>query len=86
MSCYPYTDSYGRNKIKLELDLSNYAKKSYLIGPAKKVGVASLKSVVDKLDIGKLETGPADLNKLSKLNTINWIKKLVLFKLLMKEN
>ena len=46
--------------------MSKYAKKSYLIGAAKKVGLASLKSDIDKLDIGKLETGPADLNKLSK--------------------
>ena len=46
--------------------MSNYAKKSYLIGATKRVGLASLKSDVDKLDIGKLETGPADLNKLSK--------------------
>ena len=41
-------------------------KKSYLIGAAKKVGLASLKSDIDKLDTGKLETGHADLNKLSK--------------------
>ena len=46
--------------------MSNYAKKSYLIGAAKKVGLAGLKSDIDKLDIGKLETGPADLSKLSK--------------------
>ena len=48
--------------------MSNYGKKSYLIGAAKRVGLASLKSDVDKLYIGKLETDPADLNKLSKCN------------------
>ena len=46
--------------------MSNYGKKSYLIRAAKRVGLARLKSDVNKLDIGKLETGPADLNKLSK--------------------
>ena len=46
--------------------MPNYGKTSYLIWVAKRVGLASLKSDVDKLDIGKLETGPADLNKLSK--------------------
>ena len=29
-------------------------------------GLSSLKSKVDKLDIGKLETAPVDLSKLSK--------------------
>ena len=54
-------------------------------------GLSSLKSEVDKLDIGKLETTPTDLSKLSnvvkndvlkKTDMKNWLKKLMLFRLL----
>ena len=59
---FPRTKPLGGN-VKVELDLSNYATKSYLkyaIGIyttdfAKKVALATLKSNVDKLDIHKLE-------------------------------
>ena len=58
---------------------------------AEKIDLASLKSEGDKSDIGILETGPVDLSKLSgviqkrvlkRLNIMNWLKKLMLFKLL----
>ena len=59
--------------LKVELDLSNYATKADLKNAtgvntsnfAKKDGFANLKSEIDKLDIGKLETIPVDLSKLS---------------------
>ena len=50
---------------------------------AKKDDVANLKSEINKLDIAKLETAPAELSKLSnvvemlllkKLNIMNWLK------------
>ena len=63
-----YQEPYGhrKNKIKVELDLSNYATKSNLKGERgtdtskhpKKVDLASLKSDVDNLDIDELETIP----------------------------
>ena len=57
----PYTHS--KNKIKFELDLSNYATKSDLknasgvdtSGFAKKANLSSLKSDVDEWDMGKLK-------------------------------
>ena len=50
MSYYPDPDNYSRNKIKLELDLSNTTKSD----------LASLKFEVDKLDKDKLTTAPTD--------------------------
>ena len=59
---------------------------------AKKVTLESLKSDLDNLDIDELETTPVTLSKLSdavkkkllqRLNIINQLKKLVLFRLLM---
>ena len=67
-------EPYTRHKItKSKLDFSNYATKSdsksatgvYTSYFAKKSDLVSLKSVADKLDIGKLETSPIDLCKLS---------------------
>ena len=60
---FPNSKSLGGN-LKVELDLSNYATKADLknaIGIdtskfAKKVVLASLKSEIEKLDVGKLET------------------------------
>ena len=85
--------------MKVELDLSNYATKTnfkkttgvYASKFAKKVDLASLKSKIDKLDIGKLETTPVDLSKLSdtvnnevfkKTDMMNWLKKVTLSRLL----
>ena len=65
----PYTES---EIIKVELDLSNYAKQTDLKNLhvktsdfAFKTNLASLKSEVDKLDIDKLIPIPNDLAKLS---------------------
>ena len=77
MSCFSKQHT-NKNKIGVELDLSNYATKSDLANLKSEVDkldidklekvlndLNSLKSNVDKLDIGKLETTPADLSKLS---------------------
>ena len=59
-----------RGNVKVELDLPDYATKRLKNAAgvdtskfAKKVDLASLKSKIDKLDIGKLETSPVDLSK-----------------------
>ena len=67
---FPELKSLG--KVKVELDLSNYATKTDLknaIGIhksyfAKKVDLASLKSNVDKLDIDKINNVPTNLSNL----------------------
>ena len=59
---FPEPKSLG-GRVKVELDLSNYAAKTNLRNAtgadtskfAKKVNLASLKSNVDNLDIGKLK-------------------------------
>ena len=72
-------------KVKVELDLSSYARKADLKNVAgvdtskfaKKVELASLKSKVDKLDIDKLETIPTGLSSLkSKVDKLD-VDKLV---------
>ena len=67
----PYRSHGG--DIKVELDLSNYARKTDLENVthvdvssfASKTNLASLKNEVDKLDADKLKTVPVDLAKLS---------------------
>ena len=64
--------SLGGN-VKVELDLSNYVAKADLKNAtgvdistfAVKVDLTTLKPEIDKVDIGKLETTPIDLSKLS---------------------
>ena len=78
----PHTN---KNKIEFELDLFSYAKKSDLKNAAqhvlihhnlpKKDNLANLKSEVDKLDIGKLETTGIGLSKLSDLVKKEVVKK-----------
>ena len=70
----PYTSS--SNKIKVELDLTNYATKADLKNIthvdvssfASKNNLAALKTEVDKIDADKLKTTPTDLAKLT--NTV----------------
>ena len=67
---FPEPKSVG--KVKVELDLSNYATKTDLKNAtgidtssfAKKVDLASLKSNVGKLDIDKLKNVPSGLSNL----------------------
>ena len=62
-----------RRNIKVKVDLSNYPTKTDLksvthVDPssfASKTNLASLKTEVDKLDVEKLKTVPADLSKLA---------------------
>ena len=66
----PYRSS--SNNIKVELDLANYATKTYLKSIthvdvssfASKTNLAALKTEVDKIDADKLKTAPTDLAKL----------------------
>ena len=68
---FPEPKSSGR-RVKLELDLSNYATKANLKNAAgvntskfaKRVDLASLKSNVDNLDIGKLKNVLTNLGNL----------------------
>ena len=77
---FPQPKSSG-GKVKVELDLSNYATKTDLKNAtgadtskfAKKVDLGNLKFNVDKLDIDKLKNVPTNLNnlksKVDKLDT-----------------
>ena len=70
------------NNIKVQLDLTNYATKDDIknithvdvSNYATKTNLAALKSEVDKIDIDKLKTVPADLAKLSNVKN-NVVKK-----------
>ena len=93
----PYTHSKSKIKVELDLsnyvtnsDLKSAAE-DYASKFANVVHLANLKSVFEKLDIVKLETTPVDLSKLSyvvkseavrRLNIMNLLKKLMLFKVL----
>ena len=81
---YPPYKSYSNN-IKVELDLTDYAKKNDLNNIthvdtssfASKTNLASLKTEVDKIDIDKLKTAPTDLAKLSNAVENNLVKRTV---------
>ena len=79
---FPEPKSFGR-RVKVELDLSNYATKADLKNAtgvdtlkfAKKVDLARLKSNVDKLDIDKLKNVPGSLSNLkSKVDKLDFDK------------
>ena len=81
---FPKPKSLG-GRVKVELDLSDYATKADLKNAtavdkskfAKKVDLASLKSNVDKLDIDKLKHIPTNLSDLkSKVEKLD-VDKLV---------
>ena len=81
---FPKPKSFG-GRVKVELDLSNYATKADLKNAtgvdtskfAKELDLASLKPEVDKLDIDKLEKEPTGSNSLKiKVNKLD-IDKLV---------
>ena len=87
VSCYP---PYKRssNNIKVELDLTNYATKTdlknitlvivYIICSfASKTNLVALKTEVDKIDVDKLKTTPADLAKLTNAVQNDLVKKTV---------
>ena len=72
MSYYPEPDSHTRDKVKVVLELSNYATKKELehVTGIDKSNVAAnkyfieLKAEVDKLEINKLTNVPTSLNNL----------------------
>ena len=81
---FPEPKSLG-GKVKVELDLSNYATKADLknatgvdtLDSAKETDLANLKSDVDKLDIDKLKNLPTNLISLkSKVDKLD-VDKLV---------
>ena len=82
MSYYPPYKS-SSNNIKVELDLSNYARKNYLKNIthvdvssfASKTNLAALKTEVDKIDTDKLKTAPTDLAKLTNAIENDVVKK-----------
>ena len=85
MSGYSPEPKYLGGKVKVELDLSNYATKTDLKNAtgidtssfAKKVDLANLKSNVDKLDIDKLKNVPTNLSNLkSKVDKLD-VDKLI---------
>ena len=91
---FPAPRPLGGN-VKVELDFSNYATKADSENPTgktdtakipKNVDLARLKSEIDKLDIGKLETTPVDLSKLSDVVKNQVVKRTVFDKLLKKVN
>ena len=79
--------SFG-GKIKVKVDLSNYATKTDLQNVtdadtscfALKTNLASLKTEVDKLDIEKLAPVPVDLSKLSGVVKMMLLKRLFIIK------
>ena len=82
MSYYrPYRSS--RNNIKVELDLANYATKDDVKNIthvdvssfASKINLAALKTELDKIDVDKLKTTPADLAKLTNAIENDVVKK-----------
>ena len=85
--------SYGGN-IEVEVDLSIYATKADIKNIthidtsnfASKANLASIKTEVDKLGIGKLVRVPVDLSKLSNVVKNEVVKKTVYDKLLNKVN
>ena len=94
MSYFPEPYCHSKDKIKVELDFSNYATKSDLKSAtgidllkfSKKADLVTLKS-----DIDKLETTPIDLSKLSnvvkrdavkkRMYMMNYLKTSMLFRL-----
>ena len=79
---YPLCKS-SSNNVKVELDLTNYATKTYLKNIthvdvssfASKTNLAALKAKVDKIDVDKLKTTPIDLDRLSNLVKNDVVKK-----------
>ena len=84
MSYYPSYKS-SSNNIKVKLDLTNYATKTDLKNIthvdvssfASKTNLAALKTEVDKIDVHKLKTAPADLAKLTNAIENDLVKKTV---------
>ena len=80
----PFNSHFG-DSIKVKIDLSNYATKTYIKNTlhvdassfALKTNLASLKTEVDKLDIDKFVPVAVDLSKLSNLVKNDVVKRTV---------
>ena len=89
----PFNSHFG-DIIKVKIDLSNYATKTYIKNIshadtssfALKTNLASLRTEVDQLDIDKLVPIPFDLSKLSDVVKNDAVKKAVYDKLVAKIN
>ena len=85
---FPKSYEHSSGKTKIELDLSNQTTKADLKGAAGvnaytlagKSYLISLKAEVVKIDIDKVKTVPADLNKLIKVVDNDFVKKLYMKK------
>ena len=94
MSQYFPTPLSDCKRIKVDIDLSNYATKKEIndithvdtSNFALKTNLANLKTEVDKLDVEKLATVPVDLSKLSNVVKHDVVKKTVYDKLVAKVN
>ena len=83
MSTYYPLYKSSSNNFKVELDLTNYATKTDLknithvdvSSYASKTNLTALKTEVDKIDVDKLKTTPADLAKLSNVVKNDVVKK-----------
>ena len=88
---FPKLQSH-KEKTKIKIDLSNYAKKADIKNAthvdtssfALKTNLSSLKTEVDKLDINKLLRVPTDLSKLFNVVKNGVVKKAVYNKLVAK--
>ena len=67
MSCYPETDIHSRDKVKVLLDLSNYATKKKL-DHATGVDISNLSAKKDFIAL-KAEVGKLGNNKLANVTT-----------------
>ena len=81
MSYYPPYKS-SSNNIKVELDLTNYARKTDInnitqVDTSSFASKTNLKTEVDKIDIDKLKTAPTDLAKLTNAVENDLVKKTV---------
>ena len=74
-----YSPEHSCGTVKVELDLSNYATKTYLKGATgidtSKADLAILKTKVDNLDTDKIKADPADLSRLSNIVDYNIARK-----------
>ena len=88
----PYRNFGGNMNVKV--DLSNYTTKTDLKSAsgidtsklAAKFDLASLKAEIDKIDVEKLKTVPANLSKLSNVVKNDVVEKTVYDKLVVKVN
>ena len=85
MCFYPEPNSYSRSRIKVKLDLSNYATKSE-VKKAAGVDTSEFAKNTNSLDVDKLKAVPTDLSKLSNAVEKDVAKKILYVELVKKGN